>query len=81
MRQGAQEKAESIDELVARVRPLMDAVDLDSLSDRLQASIAIGELSGRETADWMKQLLALKSDGVITAEEFRAVGIKLSDGE
>ena len=64
---------ESPEELYTRVRPLMDAVDLNALSEGARGAISTGELSGVDADDDLKRIMQLKSTGVISSEEVLAI--------
>ena len=59
---------ESPEHLFARIKPLLDAVDLDNLDDEARGAIDFSELSGPLNDD-AKCLLALHSAGVISTEQ------------
>lgn len=64
---------ESPADLYARIRPLMDAVDLDNLSQDTLDTISTGELGGEKTTEDGMRLMELRCTGVITGEQCRAL--------
>jgi len=48
---------ETVEELLERIQPLWDAVDVDNLPDNVVDALTIGAMSGRENDDATKRLL------------------------
>jgi len=73
---------ETVEELLERIQPLWDAVDVDNLPDNVVDALTIGAMSGRENDDNTKRLLALRDDGTITRAEYQSIVLKFAyDGE
>ena len=60
---------ESPQELLARIRPLFDAIDLNAIDDDSRGCIQAGELSGTDLCDDAKRLLVLNFRDVISIDE------------
>lgn len=63
-----------IDELISRVKIMLNDVDLDTDMPEIVASdIAVTELSGTPVVESTKKLAILKHQGHITREEYRRI--------
>ena len=69
---------ETVEELLERIQPLWDAVDVDNLPDTVVAALTVGAMSGRENDDNTKRLLALRHDGTITRAESQSIVLKFA---
>ncbi len=69
MSSSVQKVDETPQELLARIKPLFDGIDLDAIDDDSRGCIQAGELSGTDLCDDAKRLLVLNFRDVISIDE------------
>jgi len=64
---------ETAAELLQRIKPQWDSVDVNDLPDTVVDVLTIGAMSGRENDDATKRLLALRVNETITRHELHSL--------
>lgn len=67
---------EPIDDLISRVKPMIDEIDLDNdITPDMAFNIAIAEIPGTKASDINKRMLVLVDQDRITSDEYMRIAL------